>query len=106
VADNPTSKEPAPRPVTALPQSASPYKVLNMVGNVWEYVDEPFTPNQEAVAVFAKILSNATAKEPWVTTRGGSFTMKLSPNMIWDIQPVPERFAYNNIGFRCVRDVD
>jgi serine/threonine protein kinase len=107
VADNPTLHTPGVQPVSELPQSASPYKVLNMVGNVWEYVDEPVTPDAEARRVFSRVLSPPlTAKEPWVMTRGGAFTTPLSPNLIWDMQPVPERFSNTNIGFRCVRDVE
>jgi serine/threonine-protein kinase len=107
VADNPTLHEPALQPVNAFPRSASPYKILNMIGNVWEYVDEPVTPNADALRFYRNILKPApTATEPWVSTRGGSFRMPLSPELVWDFQPVPERFADPAIGFRCVRDVE
>jgi serine/threonine-protein kinase len=107
VADNPMLHSPAVQPVNAFPRSASPYKILNMVGNVWEYVDEPVTPNAEAIRFYRSLLKPApTATEPWVSTRGGSFRMQLSPDLVWDYQPVPERFADAAIGFRCVQVVE
>ena len=105
VADNRTLKVHELVPVDSFPQSASPWHVLNMVGNVWEFIDEPLTPNAEAIQFYTGLLSPApTASEPWVSTRGGSFKMKLDPGMVWDFQPVPERFHNDVIGFRCVRE--
>lgn len=104
VADNRTIKQHTLQPVDAFPQSASPYHVLNMVGNVWELIDEPLTPDPQAINAFAGRLSPApTASEPWVTARGGSYTVPLDPALTWDVFPIPERYHSNVIGFRCVK---
>jgi serine/threonine-protein kinase len=106
VANNPTLKQHTLQPVDGFPQSASPWHVLNMIGNVWELIDEPATPNAEAIRFYTGLLSPApTNAEPWVSSRGGSYKMALDPSMTWDFQPLPERFHNDVIGFRCVRDV-
>ncbi len=106
VADNGTLKEHALRPVDDFPRSASPYQVVNMIGNVWEFVDERVTPEADVLKAFAGVLSPApTAAEPWVMTRGGFYGTALDPKLTWDFQPVPERFHFGVIGFRCVMDV-
>jgi serine/threonine protein kinase len=109
VADNPTLKQHTLQPVDAFAQSASPFQVINLVGNVWEYIDEPLQPNADAIQFYNanRLLSSpATAGEPWVSTRGGSYKMPLAPDMVWDFQPVPERFHNDVIGFRCVKEAE
>jgi serine/threonine-protein kinase len=92
--------------VDGFPQSASPYGALNMVGNAWEMVDDAIVPSAAAVKNIGGVVSPpATAHEPWVALRGGSYKTPLDPGLIWDFQPVPARFKSDDIGFRCVRDV-
>ncbi|HEY3836684.1 MAG TPA: bifunctional serine/threonine-protein kinase/formylglycine-generating enzyme family protein [Bryobacteraceae bacterium] len=105
VADNPTRRQSGLEPVDAFGQSASPYQAVNMVGNVWELIDEPMQADAQAIQFYKSLLSPPpTATEPWVSSRGGSYKMKLVPGMVWDSQPVPERFRNDVIGFRCVKD--
>jgi eukaryotic-like serine/threonine-protein kinase len=106
VFDNPALQQHAPQPVNSFSQSASPYHVLNMVGNVSEFNDEPVTPSEKAIKYFAAWLPPpVTATEPWVTIRGGNFNQPLDPRMVWDFMAVPARFSFAEIGFRCVKDV-
>jgi len=93
------------RPVTDFPNGASHYGALNMVGNVWELVEELYTPNQEMLDYFSTQLEyTARPDEVWYTVRGGSFTDQLSEIKIWDKSGVPAGWKKPNIGFRCVKD--
>jgi len=103
VSDNPASSKRASA-VTSFENSQSPSGVLNMAGNVWEFVDEPRKPSPEAVANFRSLLSPpVTADEPWYVMMGGSFDMPLPKNVTFELASVPGRFKANDIGFRCVK---
>ena len=92
--------------VNSFASGASPYGALQMLGNVWELVDEFRTPGQHALDYFSKELKPpATPDEPWYTIRGGSFSDTLSKDLVWDSTTVPARWKNSNIGFRCVKDV-
>ena len=92
------------QPVTGYAAGASPYGALQMIGNVWELVDEFRTPGPHALE-FGKLLKPpATPDEPWYTIRGGSFSDPLAKELIWDATTVPARWKNPNIGFRCVKD--
>ncbi len=103
VADNTTLPQHGLQPVRSFTQSPSPYQVLNMVGNVAEFIDEPVTPSAEAIRGFSGLSPPPTAAEPWVTIRGGYYGLPLDPRMVWDFTSVPERFASGELGFRCVK---
>jgi formylglycine-generating enzyme required for sulfatase activity len=98
------------RPVSAFPNGASPCGALNMLGNVWELINQMSLPGPSALATFttefAKLkLAPPTRDEPWYAIRGLSFVEeKLDPNGLWDTSTVPERGAAFNIGFRCAKD--
>jgi serine/threonine-protein kinase len=98
-------------PVSDLPNGASPCGALNMLGNVWELVDQVSPPGDGAFAKFTEVfkglnLAPPTRTEPWYMIRGNSFVAaeKLDPAGLWDIFTVPERGSAYNIGFRCVKD--
>ena len=94
------------QPVDSYARGASPYKVLHMIGNVWEFVEGPETPSATARARFAKLLTPPPPPtEKWFAIRGESFREPLSNDAIWDFTTVPERWHEDNIGFRCVREV-
>jgi len=97
------------RPVPALVPSRGtfpPYRMLyHMVGNASEMVAGEIKPTPEVIAYFDTVVNfPATAGEPWITTRGGSFLSVLKAQIVWDHTSIPERFTAPDIGFRCVKD--
>jgi formylglycine-generating enzyme required for sulfatase activity/tRNA A-37 threonylcarbamoyl transferase component Bud32 len=91
--------------VNSHPDGKSPYGAVNMLGNVWEWVDERKTPSPDAVKHFAKNLSPpATAGEPWYAMRGASYHEPLREDYLWEYAPAPARYHAKNIGFRCVKN--
>jgi formylglycine-generating enzyme required for sulfatase activity len=101
---------PAPVPAKAFENGASPCGALQMVGNVWELVEQAKPPSDQALANFTNIMRTRKMKppdreEPWYTIRGGAFNDKdLIPDMVWDFTTVPARWRDFNIGFRCAKD--
>jgi eukaryotic-like serine/threonine-protein kinase len=96
-----------PRPATEMPEGASPYGALQMVGNVWEFLEQLSPPPSEnALAYFRqKLQPPPGANEPWYLIRGESFNEKeLQPGVIWDSGIVPGRWKDLNLGFRCVME--
>jgi hypothetical protein len=88
-----------------MPEGASPFSVLHMAGNVFEYVRNEITPSTQAVEKFAKILKPPPAlNEPWYSIKGGSFARPLTDAVPWEWIAVPARYAAPDIGFRCVKD--
>ncbi len=89
----------------SIPAGASPYGALDMIGNAWEFVDDPRTPTPGAIAAFKSLLTPPpTADEPWYAMRGGSYLTPLTDSLTWDSASVPARFRGPDIGFRCARD--
>jgi formylglycine-generating enzyme required for sulfatase activity len=87
---------------------ASPYGALNMVGNVWEFVDETVKPLPENMAYFSKRLHPPPGPEElWYETRGESFENDLATEDyggLWEEWVAPARWKSPIIGFRCVKD--
>jgi serine/threonine protein kinase len=106
VGDNPDSgRRHSSASVTSFENNQSPFGVLNMAGNVWEFVDERRKPSPEAVEGFRSLLSPpVTADEPWYVMMGGSFDMPLPKNVTFEQASVPGRFKAPDIGFRCVKE--
>ena len=79
--------------------------LFNVIGNAWEMVEGSVMPSDTAVAMFATVMTPpATAQEPWITMRGGSFDRALEPAFSYDAVSIPERFSAQNVGFRCAKD--
>jgi formylglycine-generating enzyme required for sulfatase activity len=94
-----------PEPVNSHAEGASPYGALQMVGNVWEFIEKLSQPSEEAIENFRIKLNPAPrADEPWYQVRGESFDDPLAQNVIWDSTTVPARWTAPNIGFRCAKD--
>ena len=90
--------------VTALDLGASPYRALNMTGNVSEFIGELRAPSEMAVRSFARLLKPPPlATEPWYTIRGGAFDRPLVKGVVYEWTSVPARFAAPDIGFRCAK---
>jgi eukaryotic-like serine/threonine-protein kinase len=91
--------------VDSHPDGASPYGVLNMVGNVWEYVEQLAVPSAQAMENMRIHLNPPPrADEPWYQIRGQSYAEPLAPSVIWDSTTVPARWSSSIIGFRCAKD--
>jgi serine/threonine-protein kinase len=94
-------------PVTTFSVGESPFRALNMTGNVWEFVDDLKTPSAQAVRSFAAILKPPpTATEPWYVIRGGSYRRPLTDGVVYEWTSIPARFAGPDIGFRCAKNAE
>jgi formylglycine-generating enzyme required for sulfatase activity/tRNA A-37 threonylcarbamoyl transferase component Bud32 len=93
VADNPAASH---QVMSVRSFSGPPY---NMIGNVWEMIDEPIKPSPKALEAFP-----AAANERWITSRGGSFREILNGAFSWDAASAPESHSASDLGFRCVKD--
>jgi formylglycine-generating enzyme required for sulfatase activity len=92
---------------------ASPCGALNMVGNVWEWVNTPAAPPQggEFAAyreMFRDLTPALSPAEPYYQVRGGSYRfyipLEQAPALVHDSSPVPARARKPDIGFRCAKD--
>jgi serine/threonine-protein kinase len=103
------SGNPTRPPVPSLVPSRGtfpPYRMLyHMVGNASEMVEGEIKPDPDVVAYFnVRVNFPATAQEPWIATRGGSYLSILRDVIAWDHTSIPARFSGPDIGFRCVKD--
>ena len=104
VSDNATLSVHTLMPVNSFSQGASPYGVLQMAGNAWEFVDELTTPSAGALEAFAKVMTPPpTADEPWYKICGGAFNVPLIQNAAFEWSAVPARCRRDDIGFRCAK---
>ena len=93
------------RPAADFPNGASRYGALNMVGNVWELVEELVDPDQTILDRFLKEKNyKPRENELWYMARGGAFNFPWEELKIWDHAPFPAGWKEPNIGFRCVKD--
>jgi formylglycine-generating enzyme required for sulfatase activity len=91
------------RPAADFARFAGPFKTVQMVGNVWELVDDRTTPSDRAIAHFGTLMQPPPKlDDAWYQMRGGSYMEPLQS--IWDWASVPELYKDANIGFRCVKD--
>ncbi|GAB4414103.1 MAG: formylglycine-generating enzyme family protein [Anaerolineae bacterium] len=87
-------------PVDAYPGGASPYGVMDLIGNVWEwcsslFVDYPYAPNDGREDLNA---------EGWRVLRGGSwFDMEWGARAARRLSGPPDSLG-RNTGFRVVRE--
>jgi formylglycine-generating enzyme required for sulfatase activity len=92
-------------PATDFAQFAGPFRTVQMVGNVWELVNERTNPGAKTLDHFATLMKPPPTKDDaWYQIRGGSFVDPLDHIVIWDNGSVPELWKDTNIGFRCVKD--
>lgn len=87
-------------PVTAFPGGASALGVLNLAGNVWEWVADWYDAGYYAASPKENPTGPTTGKER--VARGGAFAT--DPQFVRNTNRFslnPER-GYTNVGFRCV----
>jgi serine/threonine-protein kinase len=92
-------QEESPRTVGSLPKGASPFGILDMAGNVWEWTSDKFSPYP----------NNKDAVEPklkdTVVIRGGSFKSEKKFLTSYFRNYVPPDFKGDILGFRCAKSV-
>jgi len=93
------------RPVGDFATGASPFGALQMVGNVWEFVDQQRSPSPDALKGFQTLNPRPRADEPWFMIRGQSFDEPLQDLVISESATVPGRWKDVAIGFRCVKNL-
>jgi formylglycine-generating enzyme required for sulfatase activity len=105
VRDNPMLVKHEVMPVTAFDNGASAFSARQMVGNVWEFIDEVGHPNQDTAAFYAKALKPPPQpQEPWYLMRGESYDEPLADEVMYDASTIPARWKDRRVGFRCVKD--
>ena len=89
-------------PVGSYPGGASPYGVLNLAGNLWEWTDDAFARELPAGAAVpaAPVVSTADLATERVL-RGGSFETPASDLRAPRRIPLPPAERHPTIGFRC-----
>jgi len=94
------------QPVDALPERKSPYGILNMAGNAWEWTTTSFPVTSREIEDMKRVLEVPTVSSRWYSIKGGSF----SPHQEGFFRSYMRRGWPANqtspfIGFRCVKDV-
>jgi formylglycine-generating enzyme required for sulfatase activity len=105
------------QPVRSHLDGKSPYGVLNLIGNVWEWVDAPVSPGKAqmknlAGESWARALDPPLSlTESYMQIRGGSYSFLSGarvedlPQVVYDYAILPVRIGRPEVGFRCVKDV-
>jgi serine/threonine-protein kinase len=101
-------------PVTSYREGASPYGVVNLVGNVWEWVDAREQPDAgtlkqlHSLNQVQELRPALSAEEAFVQIRGGSFLgskLEEPERLVYGSALLPGRVRLPDVGFRCAKDV-
>jgi formylglycine-generating enzyme required for sulfatase activity len=94
-----------PSPVGSFPKGASPYGVLDMVGNVYEWIEDRYEPDYYSVSPAENPTGPAEGK--WRIARGGSFFNQAFRNRVSNRNNafLPADLAHFDAGARCAADV-
>lgn len=93
------------QPVDSFPDRKSPYGVLNMAGNAWEWTTTPYTPDERELADMRNVLKTDSFSRTWYNIKGGSFSAK--GNFFFRLylaRGFPEDQASRLVGFRCTKN--
>jgi serine/threonine-protein kinase len=95
-------------PVSSFASFASPYGAVNMIGNVWEWVNTLAPLDEREFELLKKLYSPPlTRNEPSYQVRGGSFHYLSGDSkfdLVVDALPLPARAHEPDVGFRCAQD--
>ena len=89
-------------PVTAFPKGASPFGVLDMVGNVWQVMDDVYDDGVYRFGIIRGGSSYAPEKSVWYVKSGPLAVDRVQIHLL--VAPGLDRAA--TVGFRCVKDAD
>jgi serine/threonine protein kinase len=106
----PWGNQPLPNPgkivaVDEYPERQSPFRALNMSGNVFEWTVSEFPVTQREIDDMKKLTGEVEVSGRWYSIKGGSFLLKderffrLYMRRGWPVNQVSPL-----IGFRCVKD--
>jgi serine/threonine-protein kinase len=88
-------------PVSSFAEGASPFGMLNLCGNVWEWVDELNPPSAAILKRMQKDNPALRADDVFYAIKGGWYMMPLSPELIYDAGSYAAKAHDGIIGFRC-----
>ncbi|MGC9027885.1 MAG: SUMF1/EgtB/PvdO family nonheme iron enzyme, partial [bacterium] len=88
-----------PDPVGNHPSGASPYGVMDMAGNVWQWVNDWYA--QDYYSKSPQNNPQGPAQTGFKVIRGGSFVSSSDVIKTYFRSYEPPDFYYNNLGFRC-----
>jgi serine/threonine-protein kinase len=107
VADNPDHGDPrGVLAVTSFANVPTVYGAINLVGNVWEWVDAQHQPEAEILAALQQVpglKGKVKASDTFNAIRGGAYDVPLEHISLADYSPFPAQHGYRNIGFRCAK---
>ena len=92
-------------PVGSFPAGASPYGVMDMSGNVSEWVFDWFQPLYYEISPLENPVGPANGDKNQRVTRGGSFYNPDEGIRIVARYPRPASDAFDTVGFRCAVDL-
>ena len=92
-------------PVSAFPAGASPYGVLDMAGNVWQWTYEWYDAGYYATVAPGTKDPEGPASGQQIALRGGAFTSDGKDVRSTNRYPRPPGDRARNIGFRCAVDL-
>jgi serine/threonine-protein kinase len=91
-------------PVTAFPDGASPYGVLDLAGNVWEWCEDADDPAFYADGPSHNPKSVARSDRALYVMRGGSWNFAARALRTFSRTAFEARYRFAGGGFRCARD--
>jgi formylglycine-generating enzyme required for sulfatase activity len=89
-------------PIGSFPAGASPYSILDMAGNVWEWVNDFFVPEYYKISPFDNPLGPASGSRRGI--RGGSWFNTIDGIRTVARSSLTPDSALDTLGFRCVID--